>query len=236
MILSELIEGVRERMDDTLEPYLHSDRAMIIHFNRAQFEAARRALLIYDETTTAVCDIDIVTGTRVYDLHPRILAVTSATLDSTGMMLGRDPQIPQMDEHSPMWRSIPGTPTGFATFRNKLYLNHSPTEDDTLHIRVYRLPLDTEKLTSLSSVPVIPDEFQEDLEHWVLYRLFSKKDSDFYSPDDAKLELDRFEQKFGKAPSAKVANAMRDTPHGAAAHKRPFGGADGRANWYGHRY
>lgn len=241
MNLRELFEVVRERMDDDQEPYLNSDKTLVLHFNQAVVEAAIRAFLIYDETTAtgdgaALCTLSVTSGDRVYPLHPKILAVQSATLASSGFMLVRDPHLPQIDHHHPMWRTVEGTPTAFATFRESLYLNHTPTEDDTVYLRVYRLPLDSEKMRVGTDVPPIPHQFHHGLSHWVLYRLFNRKDADFYRPEDAEDELKRFEALFGKAPSAKVMNSIRDNPHASMVHARPFGGTTGRATWFGHRY
>lgn len=241
MQLGDLIELARERLADYTEPYLASDKSLIFHLNQAVFEAARRSLLIYDETTSAdgaldLCDIAILPGQRAYKLHPRILSVVSATLGSTKMTLGRDPTLPQLDQYQPLWRNLTGVATGFATFRRVLYLNRTPDLADTLHIRVYRLPLNSEKMARLTDEPPIPEEFQPDLAYWATHKIFDRKDSDLFSEADAQKDLAVFEARFGKAPSARNFNASEDAPHDSQAHARPFGGVVGRSTWFGHRW
>lgn len=236
MNLRDLEAACRDRLDDWGKPYLWSTEFLTRALNRAVFEACRRSMLIFDEATPDVCRIDVVAGSRVYALHPRVLAVMSARLDSTAEELGRDPSVLQLDSAHPMWRSLTGTPTGFATLRQFVYLNRTPSEDDALSIRVYRLPLDTEAMSALLDEPPVPEEFHEDLTHWALYKAFRKRDSEAYSIKDSDDELDKFEKAFGKAPSARDANAMRDNPRDATAHPRTLAGTVPRSHWFGHRY
>ena len=73
MTLAELIAALRTDADDLVaNPYLWSDAELTRWANEAEQEAALRAKLLFDASTTAVCQIAVLAGTTSYALHAKV--------------------------------------------------------------------------------------------------------------------------------------------------------------------
>lgn len=201
MKVREIFDLFRNEVDDTRHPPQWSDNELFEYLNDAENEAARRARLIVDSTTTAICQIPVVIGTSMYALDPRIIFIRRAKLASKSLPLGRK-SYRDLDTCLPGWDSHTGTVQGFITDleTGKIRLYRSPTATDTLLLTVVRLPLQV--MDDLDDTPEIHTRHHRNLRHWMRFRAYSKEDAE--TKDDAKAAkgLALFEQEFGKASTA----------------------------------
>lgn len=201
MKVSELITVFRREADDTAQPYLWSDPELIEFAADAEYEACRRARLITDQTTTAICQIAVTAGNPSLTLDSRVLFVRRAKIDGQDQPL-RSVDYRDLDEQVPGWEDLEGTPRAFV--RNletgKIRLYRSPDADCTLRLRVVRLPI--QRLTTKEQTPEIHERFHRSLVQWMLFRAFSKKDTQTQDDQRAATALALFEQEFGQRSSA----------------------------------
>ena len=108
MNLGALIALFRQEADDQAVPYLWSDAEATDYANDAQNEACRRARLIVDSTTAAVCQIAVAANNPVLTLDPRVLFVRRAKLASRSIPLVRR-HLADMDLEAPGWEAINGS-------------------------------------------------------------------------------------------------------------------------------
>ena len=201
MKLRELIGLCRSETDDVTQPYLWSDADWIEYAVDAENEACRRARLLIDSSTAAVCQIAVVAGTALYALDDLVLFVRRAKLSSQDIPLARV-SYRDLDAFVPGWESHTGTPTHYATDyeTGKVRLYPNPTANATLSLTVVRLPITD--MNDLEDMPEIKAHYHRSLRFWMLYRAYAKQDSE--TKDDAKAatNLALFEQEFGKKSSA----------------------------------
>ena len=202
MNLAGLLEICRRELDDTAEPFLWDDAELIEHAVDAQNEACRRARLIVDSTTTAICTIATVIGQSVYTLDPRVIRVNRARL--TGEVMPLCPMmLRDVDAQYPGWEDWEdGTPAYWIPDyeTNKIRLMRPPDAVGTLNLQVVRLPLVDPKVEEDDLE--IREEYQRSLRHWVLYRAWMKRDSETYNEKAAAGALALFEQEFGRKQGA----------------------------------
>lgn len=205
MLTQDLINLFREEADDKNIPYLWSDALLCTYGTEGEAEAARRARLIKDATTAAVCAYAVTTSTQKITLDPRIIYVRSVYIASKTLPLER---IHQHDINIafPGWdttvnlgdvnRFIVDKETGIMWFDSPF------PASDTVNLTVIREPLLA--LSNINTVvnPEIAPRYQIKLVHWMLHRAFGKQDSETNDPDKAKNELEKFEAEFGKRMSA----------------------------------
>lgn len=201
MTLQELIVLFRNEADDATEPYLWSDDELIEFANDAENEACRRARLLVDSTSAltqlAVDPLDA----GIVTLDPAVVFVRRAQL------MGRRPLIRvtvrDLDEHNPYWRNAQASiPLSFVTdFQTGALLLHpAPVGEHILLLTVVRTPL--VEMNDLLDSPEIAPRFHRALRHWMLFRAYSKQDSQANDPKKAADALALFEQEFGKKSGA----------------------------------
>jgi len=219
MTLEELISACRtERLDDAKDPFLWSDDELTGYFNDAQDEACRRARLLVDSSTAAICSIAITANNALYALDPRVIFVRRAKVASRTKLLGFASYL-DMDEHCAGWEDRTGTIeaviTDFETGTLRTY--RTPTADDTLKLTVVRTALEP---MAAGEDPEIAPRFHRSLIEWACYRAYNKHDVDALDPKKAERALAEFEREFGpKSPAIdEIYQAMR----------QPFDGSDGR--------
>lgn len=220
MTLEELITACRtERLDDTAEPFGWSDDELTGYLNDAQDEACRRARLLVDSSTAAICSIAITSAKVLYTLDPRVIFVRRAKLASRSKPLGFASYL-DLDEQCPGWEDRTGTVellvTDFETRKFRTY--RTPTGADTLKLTVVRTAL--EPMAAGCDEPEIAPRFHRSLIEWACYRAYNKQDVDALDPEKAGRALAAFEQEFGpKSPAIdEIYQSMR----------QPFDGSDGR--------
>ena len=199
MTLGELIVLVRDELDDAKAPYLWSDQELVEFAADAENEAARRARLLTDSTTPAICTINVVANVAEYSLDSRVLFIKRATLDSEKIHRAsyRD-----LDEHLTKWAVDTGVVTHFITDLNtdKIRLYPIPKVTGTINLTVVRLPLT--ELNATDDKIEIKLHYQRALRHWCIYRAYLKQDSEAFNKGSAAEALALFEKEFGKKSSA----------------------------------
>lgn len=231
MNLGQLIAAFRARAFDTKEPYLWSAEEVAEFAEDAENEAAERARLIRDSLTTAVCEVPVVAGTAVYMLDPRILSVDRAKLDSQSVPLalsstaamdagmGGRPRDWRTSSGTYVggigggWEGRSGTPTTAVLDAEgagwKLTLAPAPNKDDTLRLQVFRLPL--QPLSSDSdNIPEIPARLHIRLVDWMLFRAYSKQDTETADPAAAARAEAAFTSAFGPRIDANARRKQED--------------------------
>ena len=202
MKLGELIATARNRADDIAVPYLWSDIEWTEYANDAENEACRRARLITDASTTAICEAAITSGNGVITLDKHVIFVRRVKLTSQSQPL-HSMDYRDLDSGYPSWESQSGPPRAWV--RNwetgKALLWPTPDATDTAKLRVVRLPL--VPMTNLTThSPEINERLHLSLVFWMLFRAYSKTDSQTIDPKKASENLALFEQEFGQKSSA----------------------------------
>lgn len=201
MTLSELIKIARRRSDDLVEAYKISKAEYYDFANEAVEEACRRSRLIVDSTTAEICQVALTSGTATYALDARVMFVRRVSL--SGVVPALSPvSYKTLDKCAPDWQTETGQPRGWIKDFDTGMLRPYPTPDAdyTANLMVVRLPL--EVMQDGDAVPEIHARFHRQLVEWMLYRAYSKEDSEIYSPNQAEKCLAAFEREFGQRSSA----------------------------------
>ena len=209
MTLTELLQAFRAQADDGVEPYLWSDASITGWLNEAENESCIRAGLLVDTATTSVAVMTVTANNAWITLSPLVLDVTRAVLDSTETLLrceGPD----ELDLWEPGWEDATGTPESYYLDGARLRLIPTPTANDSLKLRVRRLPATPLTTASPTASPEIPAEHHRGLLDWALFRAFSQRDADQAGPGLAEQQLRLFEERFGPRPSALARRQRRE--------------------------
>ncbi len=220
MTTTELIQAVRDRLDDAISAdYLFSDARLLRALDNAQREACERAHLIYDATTASVCEVSVVAGTHTYALDPSITKVMRAKLSAETLPLK---QITQRDLDLSVsdWESLDGTPRWFYQYGNNIRLAYNPEANDTLYLEVYRRPLVV--IDELTDALEIPSEYHQGLVHGVCAEVYGDQDADTYDPQREARESAIFDGWFGPKPSANQMRMRKEVPNNLTARPRRF--------------
>lgn len=205
LTLLQLRTLFRQEADDANSPYLWSDAELNDYANDAQNEACRRARLLVDSTTAAICQYTVASsgsGSYLIALDSRVLFVRRARLASRTVPLARM-FLSDIEEQVPNWeaatagqpdRYIPDYQTGYV----RLYRPSSVA--DTLNLTVVRMPLTD--MSADGDVPEIHTAWHRSLRFWMLYRAYSKHDAETYDEKKALANLKLFEEEFGKRSAA----------------------------------
>lgn len=190
----------RSEADDNAAPYLWADPEWLEFAVDAENEACRRARLLTDASTTAICNAAIAIGAQTVTLDSRVIFVRRVQLASQSRPL-QSVDSRDLDLNVPNWDTQTGTPRAWV--RNwetgKVRLWPIPIATDTARLRVVRLPL--VPLASNAS-PEIHPRLHRSLVFWMLYRAFSKKDTQTQDDKKAMENLALFEREFGDKSSA----------------------------------
>lgn len=203
MNLGDLMTLFRRDADDEVIPYLWADAEVIEFANDAVTEAVRRARLLVDSRTAEVCTAPIAAGDPWVTLDPRVIFVRRAIIDGAANALCKT-QPRALDEMVPGWESsIASTPSHYLQGSGPSELRIWPpaATAGTLRMTVVREPL--EALVATDDSPEIPARFHRSLVYWMLYRAFSKPDSDAMDKDRAVMAERSFEAEFGPRSSAR---------------------------------
>lgn len=202
MNLLELTTLFRNDADDATAPYLWSDEEAMDFANDAEAEACRRARLLVDSSTAAICALDLlVADGALVALDERIMFVRRARLEGQRPLARMNMQ--DMEDSNPLWQDAPaGTPRVFITDyqTGSLLLWPTPDADATLLLTVVRTPL--VEMNDEQDSPEIAPRFHRSLRYWMLFRAYSKQDAAANDPKKAADSLALFEQEFGKKSSA----------------------------------
>src|SRR5574340_1076952 len=92
MKLAGLIREYRREADDNAIPPFVADADLMDFANEAEEEACRRAQLLRDSTTAAVCTVVVTAGDPVITLHASIIDVLRIRMASEPVPLAIVPQ------------------------------------------------------------------------------------------------------------------------------------------------
>lgn len=197
MTLGEMIELYRAQAGDTAEPYFCDDALLTLYANEAQMEACRRGQLLLDALR-----VQLQAGQELVKLTPTALRVIRAFVDGNAVgWIGAE----QMDGLYPGWqfddpqRQVQHMVFGVAT--GAVYLWPRPSQAGELCMTVQRLP--KMPMADAQDEPEIRQEAHYALVHWMLYRAYSRMDTDLYNDAKAALALQQFEAEFGSKASVR---------------------------------
>ena len=184
------------------EDRLWSDETLVRYLNDAQDRFARRTLVLRDNTTPVVVEVELLDGVSAYTLHPSIITVISSYYDTDSIDL-------QRVGHSLMHHNLhvqqpfffpsydgpltPGRALAFstdetvdATTKNAVVLTVFPAPSTDiagkiLHLRTARRPLCRFSLDNLDAYCEIPEDYQLEMIEWAAYRAFRTSDIDGHS-------------------------------------------------------
>ena len=204
MNLNELIIAGQNAADEIIDKpdLLWSLEEWTEYANDAENEACIRANLIIDRTS-AFAVINVISGTATYSIDEKILLIKRAKLSS-----GTEPLVKTsrrvLDATYPNWEMDTGTvrswlPDG----SNKITLYKSPLASGILNLMISRLPAAAMLLADkLTDTPEIDTQYHQGLVDWMLFRCYSKQDSQTLDLGKAKEHLKRFTARFGERPPA----------------------------------
>lgn len=192
----------RTETDDLVAPYLWSDDELIDFANDAELEAARRARLLVDSSTLAICRLTVTAAAGgLVALDDRVQFVRSVRFP--GRLPLRRMTMQDMNNLDPYWQDrTPGMPLAFIPDyeTGKLLFWPAPSADMTAQMTVVRDPL--KAMAKEEDSPEIAPRFHRSLRFWMLFRAYGKQDAEANDPKKAADALALFEQEFGRKSSA----------------------------------
>jgi len=218
--LAQLRALYRALARDEALPYLASDSTVTSFINEAVDEAAKRARLIHDDSTTAVCEIVVNDNAGVYPhtytLHPALYELSAVRLftpaDSTEPVPLRLVSREWLDANVHDWRESTEDPAYAVQDDATLRIVPRPKADGLLKLEGYRLPLTA--LAADGDVPAINGAHHRHLVQWVLHRAFGLPDTEFFDANKANRALAEFTAYFGLPVDSDMRRSTRhDTEH-----------------------
>lgn len=191
MTAEDLLALFREEMNDQAEPHLWGDDLVYSYINDAQRWFCRLTDNIGDASTPEVVRINVTQGTEWYSTHPGILKIRACSRTDTGRpvpVLNRE----EMPDRNMFFdgRTGPVQALVIGMEPHKARVWPVPSEDITLELLVFRLPLQTISDSQLQLE--VDEQHHEALLHWVKHRAYSKQDAEAFD----KTKAAEFEQKF----------------------------------------
>ena len=203
MTLSQLLARLRIDLDDTEQDYLWSDADLKSYINEAQEQAVRRARLIIDSSTSAVCNVTVVANTASYTLNSKIYRVLDVIPSWNGGDLLRKWTTKELSLRNNSWHSETSkTPDAYLLDyeSGKIRLYPKPTQNGTLTLRVYRLPL--QDMVADSDTPEIAEHYHKPMLHYARFLAYMKPDADTQDKAKAQEAEALFALEFGEQKSA----------------------------------
>lgn len=196
MIVSEILDIVRLELGDTELPYLWGDSELIEFTTDGENEACRRSRLLIDSNNAQICRVNVIASNPLLTLDARVLFIRRARLELESRPLSRA-SYRDLDANISGWESVTGTPTHYLTDyeTGKIRLYPTPVVNDTLDLTVVRLPL--APITGFTQTPEINARYHRSLRYWIMYRAYSKQDTETLDKKKAADNLALFEQEFG---------------------------------------
>jgi len=169
------------------------------------------------EAIRTVYRIPVNASIHTYRLHPKVLSVVRARLDSLTyplrqrslFSLDHDIAVVDIDInydyyswYYDSWEDLTGYPYAYMEEQGFIRIISPPISNDILWMIVSRLPKKEFTVSDLSLSPEIPEAYHSDLHYWMLNKAFSKPDAELQDLVRAKENENKFEGIFGKRPSA----------------------------------
>lgn len=211
MTLEQLICLYREQSFDNGTPPFCSNELLTIYANEAEDEACRRGDLLRD-SSSAVCTIAFDADDESVAIDPRIIEIQRAKVNGRAVALSN---LDEMEDDLPNWdedtrrdvpqRLIQGVTTG------RLFLWPRPAASGTIKLTVRRLPLD--QMVSEVDEPEIRSELHTSLVEWMMFRAYSREETEMYNDTKAALCKSRFVAEFGGKASGRNEAWARNGGH-----------------------
>ena len=197
MNLKELIALYRAQSGDDNDPYFCDDPLLTLYANEAQVEACRRGQLLVS-TSLVVLEA----GKELLKLDPAAIKVMRAFVNRQPVSVL---SVQDMDALHPGWQFDSPQPqtthlvSGVTT--GALHLWPCPSAQAEVLMTVQSLP--SKRLCTDRDTPEIRPEAHAALVDWMLYRAYSRMDTDLYNDAKAAIALQQFEAEFGSKASVR---------------------------------
>ena len=214
MTLEDLIRRFRVLAQDTEQPFLWPDEAVIDWLNDAHAQACVRGRLIREDENPAVCQIALTPGQHTYPLHASVYELINLRIKGSGAESPRSMAIKSrewLDANVRDWRDMDRPSQWLIQDDTTLRVVGAIQAGDVLHLECYRLPL--KQLANDMDKPEIHAAHHEHLIQWALHRAFSIPDSETIDPQRAELALSAFTRYFGLPPDSDARRATRHDLH-----------------------
>lgn len=213
MNIKGLVVRIREEfLDDTIAPYLWSEKHITGALALAERELSRRLFLLHDSTTEAICSIAIA---LVGGAYPRTCAIDDRIIKIERLKFpGITRPLVQttteyLDQHDPGWDEAIGTPSRFVVDADActITFDRQPIAGGTVKLGVKRLPMVPISQKSTSDSPELK-QLDDELIHGALKYLYIKPDHELY---DAGLST-KWERQFERDITQIVQNKAAMNP------------------------
>jgi hypothetical protein len=197
MSVANLISHIRFQTDDIIAPYLFPDADIEFYLKEAEIEACRRQPLLI-----GTHEFNVYYGDYKIELPNNLRQIRRVKVNSQSTALYAT-KIRELYIYNTGWENqTPSEPRYFFTDQKTLNLSVYPkfSKDDILQITASRLPV---------FLLEIQERYHIQLCDWVLYRLYSKKDSKIYDSIKSENFLAAFIGSFGNRVSAENENMMQ---------------------------
>ena len=217
MTPEELRDLFRSDVEDTdeLDP-LWSETEVYQYMDQAQKYFARETDYFTDVSTAAIVNAAVTAADPFVTIDPRITKLRGARLsdgtkvtpvkydDIDRVGYARDAYDTMQFSNNINWESDTGVPRFAITDMedDKLRLVPIPTANDTLNLRVYRLPLEDITEDCNTSFEITEYEYQRGLMYYMKYLAYQKNDSDVYNAELAAEALSQWGDFIGRVRRA----------------------------------
>ena len=202
---AELYALFRSDTTDTVTPYLWSDVEVWLYMNEA-YQMFVRLTGGVGDSTSDITDVAVVAGEALAEVSPSILKFRKAVLQSTGrnLRIVNEADLPTLDLndyglHTSALDNASGAVRLLVIAEDKdadrgfVRWVQVPEQDDTVHLSVRRLPLDT--ITSASTrFADVQQQHHMSLLDWMKYRAYGKQDADTFDRETSEASQLRFER------------------------------------------
>jgi hypothetical protein len=200
----ELLEMLRELLDDESHPYGWRDSYLVRALGKGEEQIARRTYCLVDGDTASICALSLIVSQASYVLHPKVLQVKEIRVGSTDLPLSQKTR-DELNEMYPGWWNTYGIPQSV----------------DVASILVARLPLNSLTMSGDTSPEI--NGYDDELLMWGAHVAYLKHDADTYDKELAQDFEDKFTARIGPLPSALEERRRKSWPRNMSARSREFG-------------
>ena len=211
MTLENLIRRFRVLAQDTEQPFLWSDEAVIEWLNDAQAQACVRGRLIREDENPAVCQIALTPGQHTYPLHASVYELINLRIKGSGAESSRSMAIKSrewLDANVRDWRDMDRPSQWLIQDDTTLRVVGAIQAGDVLHLECYRLPL--KQLANDMDKPEIHAAHHVHLIQWALHKAFSVPDADGFDAARSAAAEAEFTAYFGPMPDSDMRRTTRE--------------------------
>lgn len=217
MQLNDLVRRFRTLANDKVEPYFIDDDSVTDWLNDAVNEACIRGRLLHESQDSDVCNIAVTVGTAHYPLHESLYELSRVWFEPSDGSYGSYLSLmsaESLDQRYKCdnWKRMQGVPQFAIQDDTGIRLVPIPILDGELQLEGYRVPL--LPMQDDDDVPEINVIHHVHLLQWVLHKVFSIPDAEFFDPNRAALAEQAFTDYFGERPDSDLRRMTReDVPH-----------------------